>query len=254
MSQSASLGAAPVPAVSVPVKTKRRRRWPWYALGAVVLLIVVIVVSSNNNKSTTSPATAPKPTATPAQIAPAAPNTQAPATAAPAPDSVFTGTGDNVIKLNRPAGMKIIRLSCPNCSGNTTLKTDGAESLLVNTIGPYSGQQWADITDGSTTSTLTITATSPWTITVGGLDMIRSTNQAIAGTGDDVVRLNGNTSTAAITNKGSANFVIQDIPTAGGSPDLAVNTIGGYQGTVPLPGPALVQVTSDGTWTITSQS
>jgi hypothetical protein len=39
-------------------------------------------------------------------------------------------------------------------------------------------------------------------------------------------------------------------PLAGDTSDLAVNTIGSYSGTVPLHAPSLVQIKSNGDWTV----
>lgn len=227
-------------------RPKRRRRWPWVLVGLVVLLIV-IAVASNNNGGTT-PTAAPGATATPA--APAAVATKAPTTPPPAPPSVWHGKGDDVVAIHGPTGAKIVHFSCPQCTSNTTVKTDGSESLLVNTIGPYDGQQWADVHDGSTTTKITIQADSSWTLTVGGLSLARVAHGGVAGRGDDVVLLETPTSQAAITNNGSGNFVVQDVNTSNYQLSLDINEIGSYSGTVPLAGPTLVQITSDGGWSI----
>lgn len=260
-----------------PARPKKQRRWPWVASAAVVFVTgLAIAGGAQDAKQGVTAAVGPATTAVaagqqaggqqagtatagavraPAQNAAPAPAPAAPAqAAAPAdppapPPSVFTGRGDDVVAIHRPAGVKVVRFSCPRCSGNTVVKTDGEEFLLVNTIGAYSGQQWADVHDGSTTSTITITATGAWTLTVGGLDLARHAAGPVSGRGDDVIALTGGTTAAAITNRGSSNFVVQTVSDAG--TDIPVNEIGGYTGTVPLPAPALVQVTSDGTWSIT---
>lgn len=132
------------------------------------------------------------------QPTPPAPTTTAP----PAPPVVKTGKGDDVLTIER-AGVKVVKFDCPRCTGNTILETDGAESLLVNTIGKYSGKHWVDIRDGSVTSTYTIKATGAWTLTVGGLDQARIVADGpITGTGDDVVLAGQSAKAAAITNKG----------------------------------------------------
>ena len=141
---------------------------------------------------------------------------------------------------------------CAKCSGNTVLQSDGGDSLLVNTIGAYSGRRLIDATDGSMTSTLTVKATGSWKITVAsGLGSAKKGDTNASGRGDDVVVLTGKISKAAITNRGgSSNFVVQ-VYGESGFPDLAVNTIGGYSGTVPVEGPAALAITSTGNWTIT---
>jgi hypothetical protein len=56
---------------------------------------------------------------------------------------------------------------------------------------------------------------------------------------------------AAITNVGESNFTVWGY--GGSSSELAVNTIGSYQGTVELTGPGFIQVNSEGDWSITPQ-
>ncbi len=231
---------------------KKRRRWPW-ALGGIIAVIVVICLASNGGSNTTT-ATGTSSAAAPA-AAPAW-DQGAAAPAATAPPKVYSGKGDDVVTIDKPAGPAILTFSCAKCSGNTIVQSDGADPLLVNTIGSYNGKKAIDVTDGSTTSKLTIKATGAWKVTVGGLDQAtQATGTApITGKGDDVIVLSGNTTTAAITNKGDQNFIVQATPTEGGYPDLAVNTIGSYTGTVQMAAPALVQVTSDGYWSITPGS
>jgi hypothetical protein len=169
----------------------------------------------------------------------------------PPPPSVFTGTGDDVITVDRPVGLKIVKFECPTCSGNTVLKSDGFESLLVNEIGAYHGTRWMDIRDGSRTSTLTVNATGSWTITVGGLDLVETTQGPMSGTGDAVLFFLGSSKKVKITNSGEGNFVVHAVSLKESRIELLVNHIGGYEGTVPLSGPAIIQVTSTGNWTIT---
>ncbi len=155
-----------------------------------------------------------------------------------------------MIDVGRPAGIKIVEFECPACRGNTVLKSDGFDSLLVNEIGPYSGRMWMDVRDGSRTSTLTVQATGAWTVTIGGLDLAETTSGVAAGRGDSVVLLTTSSRKARITNTGESNFAVHVVSLSASTLDLAVNHIGGYEGTVPLAGPALVQVTSSGEWTV----
>ncbi|HEY2191552.1 MAG TPA: hypothetical protein VGH76_04500 [Actinomycetospora sp.] len=236
-----------------PQPPKKRRRWLW-VLGGIVALIVVIS-AANHGGSTTAPAASTAPSAS-ASAPAAGGQSAAPAPAPATPPKVYTGKGDDVVKIDKSAGPAILTFACPKCSGNTIVQSNGADPLLVNTIDSYTGKKAIDVTDGSTTSELTIKATGSWKVTVGGLDQAKqATGDApITGKGDDVIMLSGDTTTAAITNKGGANFIVQDTPADGGFPDLAVNTIGSYTGTVQLSAPALVQVTSVGTWSITPGS
>jgi hypothetical protein len=206
--------------------------------------------------STEQPARSEQPTPTTTQPPPTTTTTTTttPTTTEPPQPVVHEGKGDDVIPLAKPPGVTgaaIVTFECPKCAGNTVVKSDGAESLLVNTIGPYHGARWIDVRDHSKTSQLTITAKGTWKITVSGIDQARRANgsEPVQGDGDDVFVLDGKSKSAAITNKGKSNFAVHVVSNS--SLRLAVNEIGGYAGTVPLAAPALVQVTSSGMWTIT---
>jgi hypothetical protein len=178
-----------------------------------------------------------------------------PASAAPAvsPPTVYEGRGDDVIPITKDPGVAIVEFECPKRSGNTVVKTDGADSLLVDEIGAYRGKHLIDERSGSTTATLEITASGPWTATVSsGLAAATVPTGAgpVSGKGDDVVVIMSASTKAHITDKGPSNFAVWVISVDSGRPDLAVNTIGGYDGTVVLDGPAVVEVTSSGSWTI----
>jgi hypothetical protein len=172
-----------------------------------------------------------------------------PATPPPTTPKTYTGSGDNVLTIEKPNDRAaIVAFSCPSCTGNTAVETNGYESLIVNEIGSYSGRHLIDSRGGSITTELTITATSAWTVTVSGTDHART---ELSGHGDEVILVGGTGRKAAISNVGDSNFIVEVYPLDGGSSDLAVNTIGSYKGTVPLDAPALVQITSNGDWTVT---
>ena len=57
---------------------------------------------------------------------------------------------------------------------------------------------------------------------------------------------------ATFTHKGGGNFVVMQ--SDGTWPDLLINEIGTYNGTVPLSsGPSLLLITADGKWTMTEE-
>jgi hypothetical protein len=176
-------------------------------------------------------------------------STTAPATTtAPIKEQKFSGTGDDVVKIEPVNSLALIKFDCPDCSGNVTLTTDGSDGLLVNTIGSYSGTHFFNVQDGSTTSQLTITAGGSWTASISDYT---EASTSLSGRGDTALFLSGSTTAAKIKNTGTGNFVVQ-VYAASGS-NLAVNEIGSYNGTVPLELPALVQITSEGTWSISPQ-
>jgi hypothetical protein len=235
-------------------------------IAAVVGLLVVIGVVNGGKRAVDETGAAAASSSASAELA-KAPATSAKATTTttrpttttrattttppPPPPTVYTGQGDDVITLDRPSGIKIVKFDCPACTSNTVLKSDGFESLLVNEIGAYSGFRWMDIRDKSRTTTLTVSAQGAWTVTVGGLDMLPPVDGAATGNGDSVVFLSSRSTKAKITNVGDSNFAVHVASIKTSRIDLAVNTIGGYDGTVPLAGPAVVQVTSSGDWSIT---
>lgn len=170
----------------------------------------------------------------------AAPASSAPTTMAPV---TKTGTGDDVVDLPVTSSA-VVDIACAGCSGNFVVKTDGDDSLLVNTIGAYQGRH---VTTGSL-KTWTVTADSAWTITVSDLSTLKTTSDTFSSTGDDAFILTGSPSRAAFTNDGEGNFVVKNLLTG----DLVVNEIGHYSGTDPMSA-GVVQVLSDGKWTFAAK-
>lgn len=167
------------------------------------------------------------------------------APAAPVKPQSLSGSGDDVVKISAVDGVAIIQFDCPGCSGNVVLETNGSEGLLVNTIGSYTGTHLINVRDDSVTSQLTITAEGSWTVSIADAS---TASKTLSGRGDTALFVSGTTAAAQITNSGEGNFVVEVYGSDGS--DLAVNEIGSYSGTVPLSTPALVQVTSDGSWSI----
>jgi hypothetical protein len=164
----------------------------------------------------------------------------------PIPLRTYSGTGDDVVRLDKPPGIALVSFSCPACTSNTIY---GLDVTLVHVIGSYTGKRWLDETSNGLTTQLTIKAHGRWTLTVGGLDQARRVNGPVSGHGDDVILLDRNTTTATVTNRGNSNFVVHNID-SGGEINLLINEIGGYRGTVPLRAPSIVEVQSSGDWTL----
>jgi hypothetical protein len=233
----------PYPAQPTTVPPKRKRKkWPWSVAAFAALLVIVINTSGGPGAPATVlgehvPASVK---AVPADLAPSP----------PAVPIAYDGQGDEVLNLEKPVGVAVLDFECIQCTGNTVLKTDGREALLVNEIGGYTGRHLIDVSDTARTSMLTITANASWKVTVTpGLSAVRiSDGSRISGTGDDVVAINGATTRALIKNRGESNFAVWIV--GSGTPELAVNEIGSYEGTVPLRAPAVAIVTSSGDWSI----
>ncbi len=208
---------------------------------AIVLIIIFAACSSRGQSTTQSGLSS--------GTASVAADTPAPATPSFKTQKV-TGSGDYVVKfeVDSPA---IVTFSCPNCSGNTVLETDGAESLLVNEIGGYSGQHLINTGDGSITTKFSITADAKWTLTIADISAVRSVSGPVTGKGDSVVNLTSSFDTAAVKNVGEGNFAVYGY--GAGSQDLVINEIGSYKGVVNLVGPGVVEITSSGAWSITPQ-
>ena len=256
--------SAPMPPPT-PLAKKKRRLWIWI-VGAVVLIIVIAAIASGGKKSDDtagSPTTAsssassaePAPTtATPTttKVAPTTTSSVKPTpttTAAPAYQPIetknYTGSGDDVITIEKPADKAaLLAFSCPGCSSNVAVKTDS--DLLVNEIGAYTGTHLIDIRNGEQTTTVEITADSDWTLDISDISLAPETG---AGTGDSVIWVRTGTK-VAVTHDGTSNFAI-NAASADNGIDLLVNEIGPYTGTVRIYPPTIMDITADGAWTIT---
>ncbi|MFD6565437.1 hypothetical protein [Micromonospora profundi] len=240
--------------------------WILGGVGAVVALCCGVGLvatlagggdSGTGNKNVTG-VSAPTTGTTSAAAPAAAPTSAAPAptTAAPPPapkPKVYSGRGDDVVKVGQLTDLAVIKFSCPRCTSNTVLKSDGPEGLLVNTIGAYTGKRWINLEEDSLTTQFEVETNGKWTLTVGSVDQLatKAASGKVSGRGDDVIVLGGAAETAKITHsKGAGNFVVHAYSLESGEGGLLINEIGGYSGTRPLEAPALVQVTADGNWSI----
>ena len=206
-------------------------------------IVVVLSIIFNSTRGPSTPAAltpAPVVTQAAATEAPAAPvatpkavvTTPAPPPAPKVATQTFTGVGDDIKTASLSGAPGVVTFQCDGCSRNTILKTNGRESLLVNTIGDYVGTHLVDVADGSVTSEFEITAVGSWMLTVADLSTIPPMTGPASGHGDGVVFLVSKATKAAITNVGERNFVVKGY--GGSRSELAVNTIGSYSGTVKL--------------------
>lgn len=242
-------------------KRRRTNRTILISIGAVLGLFLIVGITGralDRDERTSGPiaAAADRPAAlveVPAAAPTGSPATEEPEPPAPAaPPQVFNGSGDDVVDLT-PISAGVLQFDCSGCRRNVVVKSLGGDypDLLVNEIGAYTGNRLIT----RETSRIQISATGSWTLTVGGLDLARRVDGAVAaeGTGDDVLLYRAAPDTVRLTHDGERNFVVKAIATTSSFPDLMVNEIGSYEGTVPFDdaGEAtVVEVTADGGWSI----
>lgn len=174
------------------------------------------------------------------------------AEAAAAPKE-YVGYGDDVVTISKHGtGAQVAVISHTGGSNFAVHTLDAAlttTDLLVNTIGNYSGTVLFDTRNRDQTTALKITAGGPWTVKLVPLASVRSFDGSapMTGHGDDVFYYKGTAKAATFTHSGSSNIAVH---TYGTRPDLLINEIGAYSGTVVVT-PGLYTVTADGDWSAT---
>lgn len=192
-------------------------------------------------------------------------DTPAPEIPPPEPQPAFepvplSGVGDAVPRFDIPVDQAAIATVTHTGASNFAIFTvgeDGSQQeLLVNTIGNYGGTVLFDASFGFHSAAFEITADGAWTVEIKPVSMAYAWDPAagqLAGQGDDVVLVQPPVSglmTAAVTHTGSGNFAV--IAYSTDSADLLINEIGSYSGEVLVgDGTFLLQVTADGSWTVT---
>jgi hypothetical protein len=235
-------------------------------LGAVAIVIGLIfamvygggkaptTASTDVPAASSTPAadnSSPKPTETKAPVDPNAAYDTKYGTFAPVDQS---GAGDSVIAI--PAGAKAgVVTATHQGSANFAINVLDASNqptgdLLVNTIGNYSGVTAFGLNNiGNAGTNIQIKADGAWTLKITPISSAPALTLPGGATGDQVYKYDGAAGNWAFTNQGQGNFAV--IQYGGAIPNLAVNEIGAYSGTVPMfAGPTVVVVKSDGTWTV----
>lgn len=181
--------------------------------------------------------------------------TTSPSTVSTIAESSLSGKGDDVVTLPRGIATESAVLLTITYKGSRNFvveqldEANSTSDLLVNVIGSYAGTVPLELSEGSTTNRLKVTASGAWTIVVHDITTARPFISDIGGKGDDVLLYAGDAATASITHTGKSNFAIELYNKQGH--DLLVNEIGSYSGRQPLPGGgALLVVHADGTWSI----
>lgn len=161
----------------------------------------------------------------------------------------FSGTGDDVV-LYEISKIALVTFSCVSCSDNTVLKTDGAERLLVNEIGPHTGTYLINSRNGSLTTSFEINADSDWTLKIASVNTApKVSSKSASGSGSTILNVSSKFRAMKIKAISDSNFVVYNLQ--GSYKNLLVNEIGSYLGTVRVTTPGLVQIISTGTWQIT---
>ena len=180
-------------------------------------------------------------------------------TAATGAAKVYKGTGDDVIKIDKPQDKPVLlKISAPEEEGQFAVISHDADNnmldVLVNTIGAYSGTIGLDL-NGKSTASLEVKASGPWTITLADVSTAPELKVpgSISGEGDSVVRLASGATTLTIQGgKENINFAV--ILYGGLFPDLLVNEIGAYSGKVPVSKDGgYLAITATGPWTIKAE-
>lgn len=166
----------------------------------------------------------------------------------------YAGAGDDVLTITKHdtgAQVAIITHSgWSNFAVHTLDSTLDSTDLLVNVIGNYSGTVLFDTsTRTAETTALKITADGAWTVKLVPLSSVRALDGSapITGRGDDVFRYTGSAKAATFTHDGTSNIAVHYF---GSPPDLLINEIGAYTGTV-VWAPGFYQVSADGNWSAT---
>ncbi|HEY2642357.1 MAG TPA: hypothetical protein VGI56_01270 [Galbitalea sp.] len=166
-----------------------------------------------------------------------------------------SGTSDNVITL--PAGAKG-GIVTATYSGSSNFILQGLDSnnkptldLLVDTIGRYSGTSALGLNSvGNPTTSIKVTGKGSWTVSIAPFSSAASVTIPTSGKGDKVFLYDGKAATWTFTNKGSGNFIVSQ-NSQSPIPNLGIDEIGNYSGTIPMdPGPSVVVIKSDGIWSI----
>lgn len=172
----------------------------------------------------------------------------------PIPDHiVYSGTGDDVIKIEKPEDGPLLLYIKGNSSSRHFAvlgydDNDNRTQLFVNTTDSYEG---ITLDPGGTTTMLEVNATGSWTIETRSVRSARvlETPGRISGNGDEVIQVEGAASTASVKgNPNARHFAVRGYSPM---PDLMVNTTDIYEGKVRVSrGTFILEIIAVGNWEI----
>jgi len=163
------------------------------------------------------------------------------------------GSGASTMPLPKGASAAIVAMTHKGSSNFSVTTLDASNQptgdLLANTIGGFSGTAAYGLNDIGEPTKLQVTADGDWTIKITPISSAKQLPESAAGKGDLVYLYDGDAADWAIQHTGSSNFSVAQYTES--LPNLMVNEIGNYKGTVPaVDGPSVVTITADGKWTI----
>jgi len=175
----------------------------------------------------------------------------------PEPEPVATfdpitleGSGDDIIDIPVVADFPVVATFTHRGSSNFAVVSydegGGRLDLLVNDIGSYDGT--VSLNFSVPPAELEITASGPWTVTISDLRDQPTYDGSASGSGDQVLFVTADAGRLAATHDGGSNFVVR---AWGDRRSLLVNEIGAYSGTVRLPDAVALEISADGSWTLT---
>jgi hypothetical protein len=229
----------------------------WVARAAVPLLAVVALAGCGVLGKTAAPlpaaasASLPAPS-TSSSPSPAPPSADVPPPAPIAASTVFSGSGDAVVRISKPAGTTTV---IATISGNAAGKNfdvrglDGEQDHLVAATAPYRGATLLD-PDGGNTTQLRVHASGPWSITLADPRTAPVFTDGFSGTGDAVLVHDGAGGTAGMQATGSSGTFAVRLYSDGRSTDL-IRAPAPWTGQVHWPsGLGLVAISAPGPWSI----
>mgnify|MGYP003337159628 CR=1 FL=1 len=258
------------------------RRW-WFWVAALALLAVAAGAFALSQHQGDEPRPGPVPTSSispsdgqapsPSGSSTPSPTGSATATVTPSPSGTgiaqitarygtfapvtSAGTGSSVVNL--PAGSSYGMVTAISTGSGvfaiTELAADNTPTgdLLVDTSGPYSGTTaYGLVSVGAKATKLKIDASGPWHLTIAPLDKAPTLALPAKGGSNAVYVYLGPAMNWKITHTATASSNFSVVQYAQ-MPNLLVNAIGNYNGTVPVTaGPTIITIDASGPWTFTA--
>lgn len=177
----------------------------------------------------------------------------------PAPPAiVVTGSGDDVVTVERVRKFEMVRIIGNSCSRHFAVWSLDSSlenvDLLVNTTDPYSGVVLIDIAREDTLAGFEISSECNWSIEFLPLSAARVLNTpgSINGANDDIVAVLSGGILNVVGNGAERHFAIWAYDARGNRLDLLVNTTDAYSGNVRVPnGTRYLSIDAEGGWTLT---